>query len=100
MSRRHAGWTGRVVTEARRYWAYRIASAQARGEPLPCYQCSLPVTTDSAWDVEHITPRADGGLVRDLRNQWVSHSTCNRRAGQAQTTAIRARKTARLWRWT
>ena len=100
MSRRHGGWTGRTVTEARRQWAVRIARAVAAGQPLRCHRCGEPVTLNGVpWDVDHVQSRDDGGSVRDVNNQWVSHAPCNRRAGQLITMRKRAGRTTRLWRW-
>lgn len=76
------------VGKARAYWGARLAAG-----PLPCYQCGRPVTTAMRWHVEHVVPRAMGGSPHDISNQWVSHGSCNERAGQALTQArVRAKK--------
>jgi len=99
VSRRHAGWTGRVVAKARVYWASRLYLAASTGTPLPCHRCGGAVLPTDDWDVDHIVGRAEGGRVLDRNNQWPSHSNCNRRDGQRKTTELRAKAKQRLWSW-
>lgn len=90
-----AHWQGSDSVKARRYWAPRVLAGEA------CYQCGRPIDPADAWDVEHRVPLTAGGS-KGLDNQAVSHSRCNRRAGQAigQATMRRRRdasKRRRAW---
>lgn len=88
-----------MVTDARRYWTFRIHEAAKAGEPLACYRCAQPVMPTDEWDVDHVVGRNDGGRVRDTNNQWPSHSRCNRADGAAITNAMKAKDRQRLWSW-
>jgi len=72
-------WTGHKVTKARATWTQRL--------PLPCYQCKRPVYPGTAWVVEHMTPRSQGGTLGP-ENQWVSHRHCSDRSGGRMAAAI------------
>ncbi len=108
MTPRAPRYTGRVVTKARDYWGRRLRATGG----LPCYRCHQVVLISQKWTVEHIVERALGGSVDDRSNQWVSHASCNYRAGgrlgAARTNAKRARPTnergetndeQRIWGW-
>lgn len=99
MSRRSHGWSGRTVTDARRYWTFRIHEAAKAGEPLACYLCANPVLPTDAWVVEHVVPRSVGGPVRQRTNQWVSHARCSSQSGAAMTNAAKTVDKQRLWTW-
>jgi hypothetical protein len=89
-------WSGRVVTEARAYWARQLGAG-----PLPCTRCGRLVYAGEAWDVDHLTERARGG-DHGRANQGVAHSLCNRRAGQALAqarTRTRKAKARRVRPW-
>ena len=71
------GWGGRR--------AQSVRAELARTLPAPCSVCGQIVTTDQAWDVDHIEPRAEGGAVWDYRNCAIAHAKCNRARGARQT---------------
>ena len=88
------GWGGSTAQRARRVVAATL--------PAPCSKCGRPVTPDQAWDVDHLAPRhARPDLALDPRNWAPAHRRCNRRAGQAvtsakRTAAARARRARRV----
>ncbi|GAA4831654.1 hypothetical protein GCM10023221_04340 [Luteimicrobium xylanilyticum] len=107
MTPRSPRYTGRVVKKARDYWGRRLRASGG----LPCYRCHQVVLISQRWTVEHIVERALGGSVDDPANQWVSHASCNYRAGgqlgAARTNAKRrsvverreSDTERRIWGW-
>lgn len=75
-----ARWAGSTVRAARSHWSARL--------PLPCALCGRPVTRDSAWVVEHVQPRSQGGDNTSRSNQWVSHRRCSDRSGGQMAARI------------
>ena len=79
-----SAWGGRAAAKYRAHFAPQL--------PLPCLRCGQPVHAHQAWEVDHRLSRdAYPELTHDLANMWPSHRRCNRRAGQAITTAKRTR---------
>lgn len=69
-----------------------VRAALATRLPLPCSRCGRSVEPDEPWDVDHLTPQAEGG-THELANLWPAHRRCNRshggRLGRARQAADR-----------
>lgn len=76
-------WSGR------RWQQLRAAMQQQVDAGARCSHCGEAILPGQAWDMDHLVPRADGGALLDPANLAPAHRACNRRAGQAMTTARR-----------
>lgn len=98
-------WSGTYVKKARAYWARQIANAAGMGTPLMCSfhgtdpACPGAVLPGMEWDVDHLTPRVQGGALFAKANQGPAHSRCNRAAGARITNTKRTQQAKRLWNW-
>lgn len=72
-----------ALARLRKHWAAVIAGSGA----YPCGRCGRLIFPDSAWDVGHILPHADGGRAT-LQNTAPEHRRCNTRAGGKRGAAI------------
>lgn len=77
-------WGGRRTMNLRAKWRARIAV-----EAVPCGVCGHPLEPGAPFDLDHRHARALGGDVWDADNIWPAHVRCNRRGGQALTSAMR-----------
>jgi hypothetical protein len=90
-------WSGQRVLEARRVALRRILRAHGAGTPILCPFCDEPILPGEDFDIDHATPRADGGAIFDPSNLRPSHASCNRAAGADMTNSrVRNRRT-RKW---
>lgn len=51
----------------------------------PCWRCGHPMYKWQCLDLDHVTPRSQGGADGPA---VLAHASCNRRAGQRLTTQI------------
>lgn len=84
-------WGGSAVT--------RVRAVLAATLPRPCWRCGVTIEPGEEFDVDHVTPRAEGGAVWDAGNWDVAHVSCNRSAGGQLGNERRSRAGRRLRSW-
>ncbi len=57
-----------------------VRQALAARLPLPCSRCGQDIERGEPWDVDHLTPQAEGG-GDEVANLWPAHRACNRSHG-------------------
>ena len=58
-------------------------------EGMPCSKCGLPMYKTQALDLDHVIPRALGGIGGPTR---LTHASCNRSSGSRLGNAMQARR--------
>jgi 5-methylcytosine-specific restriction endonuclease McrA len=74
----------------------RAAALAAFRDGTPCPYCPYPMYRWQALELDHVIPRALGGISGPVR---LAHAVCNRRAGGRIGGRIRARQRAQQRKW-